>query len=173
MLLTLAHRRGNDSRERPPWGAEPSNRATQRIFIVGALIQLPGRGGTRIHCRALGRPEIAGASLVVALGPPGPRSPHPQACGGRTRPAKSKFNTGVALSQLRHTQPPYFRLGAKLNFFVSHGLPSSLTPGYTVTDVLPPKFTVRPSFLIRRFKPRAPGSPPRGGENKEPGGQER
>lgn len=46
---------------------------------------------------------------------------------------------------------------------------ASLTPGYTVTDVFPPKFTVRPSFLIRRFKPRAPGSPPTGGGNKEMG----
>lgn len=37
-----------------------------------------------------------------------------------------------------------------------------LTPGYTVTDVFPPRFTVRPSFRIRRFRPRAPGSPPTG-----------
>lgn len=35
MLLTLAHRQGDDYRERLPWGAEPKYRAIQRIFIVG------------------------------------------------------------------------------------------------------------------------------------------
>ncbi|GAB1299489.1 Sphingomyelin phosphodiesterase 5 [Apodemus speciosus] len=65
MLLTLAQTRGNDYRKQTTMGAEPSNRATQRIFIVGTLIQLPGRGGTRTHCRALGRLEIAGANLVA------------------------------------------------------------------------------------------------------------
>lgn len=37
-----------------------------------------------------------------------------------------------------------------------------LTPGYTGTDVFPPRFTVRPSFRISKFRPRAPGSPPAG-----------
>lgn len=37
-----------------------------------------------------------------------------------------------------------------------------LTPGYTSTDVFPPRFTVRPSLRISRFRPRAPGSPPAG-----------
>lgn len=66
----------------------------------GTLTQLPGHGGTHIHCHALERLERAGANLEVALGPPGLRSPHRRVCEGRTRPVKkSRFNTGVALSQ--------------------------------------------------------------------------
>lgn len=42
------------------------------------------------------------------------------------------------------------------------GQMSILTPGNTGTDVFPPRFTVRPSLRISRFRPRAPGSPPAG-----------
>lgn len=54
------------------------------------------------------------------------------------------------------------------------GQKTELTPGYTDTDVFPPRFTVRPSLRISRFRPRAPGSPPagRGEALGGPGGQE-
>lgn len=71
----------------------------------GTLTQLPGHGGTHIHCRALERLERVGANPEVAnpevaLGPLGLRSLHRPVCEGRTRPVKkSRFNTGVALSQ--------------------------------------------------------------------------
>lgn len=68
------------------------------------------------------------------------------------------------ITEATHSHPTQIKNFASLMFTTQA---ASLTPGYTVTDVFPPKFTVRPSFLIRRFKPRAPGSPPTGGGNKE------
>lgn len=47
---------------------------------------------------------------------------------------------------------------------VANSTAAPLTPGYTDTDVFPPRFTVRPSFRISRFRPLAPGSPPAGKE---------
>lgn len=171
------------------------------LYCGAALTPPPGPCGTRRRCPAQGRRGCAGATLMVARGPPGPRSRPRRGCGGRTRPAKQRGGWAWASPSLPPLQSPHPPGGACAAAGLAHRCPCApspsetklkclwffataltpcgmggpwaaggmekgwgaiLTPGNTGTDVFPPRFTVRPSLRISRFRPRAPGSPPAG-----------